>query len=416
MGFNPAFIGGKMKTTACSKILLGSLFFILAGSSAFAGAFRIYAQSASAGSEAESMAAHYEDASSMFYNAANLTKAPNGQAQASYMRVSAGTDYENGAVGDSSETLTFHIPNFHFAFKLSDKLSLGLSTLSPFGLGVRYDDDWAGRYYATETFIETQAINPNIAYKLTPSLAVGVGFSYMKSDFMYKRQIDVSPFPSDAGAEIKSDGHGWGFNLGTLWDVGDRIHLGAAYRSAIKVEYDGDVEFNIPTGFPAPQMFMDQDIETEIEFPAVAAFGLAYDVSDDFVVELGADWTQWSSYGEVKIKFEDGSEEIAKKDYRNSWVFRLGGSYAFSGDFLARLGYFYDMSPVPEESLDPMVPSSNMHGLAAGIRYSFGRTAINLGYQGNFYKTRSTNNSRYGLDGDYDAAVNILAGSVEVDF
>ena len=41
-----------------------------------------------------------------------------------------------------------------------------------FGLGVDYDDDWAGRYYTTETELLTFGINPSMAYRINDLLSV----------------------------------------------------------------------------------------------------------------------------------------------------------------------------------------------------------------------------------------------------
>ena len=45
----------------------------------------------------------------------------------------------------------------YFVFDTSEKCKVGLSLNSFAGLGLDYDDDWAGRYYVQDTVLTTFA-------------------------------------------------------------------------------------------------------------------------------------------------------------------------------------------------------------------------------------------------------------------
>jgi len=52
-------------------------------------------------------------------------------------------------------------------------------------------------------------------------------------------------------AKVEGTDNAWGWNVGVLWQATPQTRVGAAYRSSIKYDVDGTVNFNNPTAVGA---------------------------------------------------------------------------------------------------------------------------------------------------------------------
>jgi len=388
---------------------------------ALAGGFRIYSQSTSSLSQGDAMVAHYEDASSMFYNPATITKAKKSQIMYDHLVFNSSVKFRNDDTSTRGKSETYHIPHVHFLHKFNDKVAAGLVTIFPYGLSREWAEDWRGRYTANKGSIETYTVNPNIAIKLLPNLSLGGGFSYMQSNVELRQRVNSSALlggpADDIDVKLDGNGDGWGYNLGVLLDITDKIHLGVSYRSQINVNYTGRTKFNIPSNaspLSVSPFFTDQDARTDINFPAVMVFGVSTTLFDKLDLEVNADWTGWSSYDNLIVQNELVPKTVYRKKYKNVWTLHFGGRYRTTENILLRFGYYYDVTPVPSEYMGPMVPGTNKHGISFGGRYSFSNTAINLGYQAILYKDRYASNVE--LEGTYSPIVHLFGASFEYNF
>jgi long-chain fatty acid transport protein len=64
----------------------------------------------------------------------------------------------------------------------NNRLFFGLGLTAPFGLGGEFDDDWFGRYDATEVKLLTVNFSPVIAYKLSERISIGAGVDLQYAD------------------------------------------------------------------------------------------------------------------------------------------------------------------------------------------------------------------------------------------
>jgi len=109
---------------------------------------------------------------------------------------------------------------------------------SYFGLGLDYDDDWAGRYYFTEGEFLTFAVNPVAAYQINKYLSVGGGFSMVVSEYEAKAAIrNLEPGSGDGRLKFDDYDVGYGGNAGILITPKEGTRFGITYRSKIDLEY-----------------------------------------------------------------------------------------------------------------------------------------------------------------------------------
>lgn len=287
---------------------LFSLILLLAvNSTSYASGFALIEQSVSGlGNAFAGGAASAEDATTVFFNPAGMTRladqqtsmglhviAPSTKFTAAFAPTNAlGTPIRNTsgaalATGPSGGEggVTGIAPNLYYVNKINDKLAIGLGINAPFGLSTEYDKTWAGRYHAIESDVKTININPSVAYKVTDQLSIGAGFNAQYIDATLSSMADfglqataglysaaqaaaaggdlataatlqaqadalvAAGAPSNPNAdvfsEISADDWSYGFNLGLLFEFTPESRAGLAYRSKVKHKLTGDADFTI---------------------------------------------------------------------------------------------------------------------------------------------------------------------------
>jgi long-chain fatty acid transport protein len=191
----------------------------------------------------------------------------------------------------------------------------------------------------------------------------------------------INPFtqaPFDAAAvRLESDtATGVGFNAGLLAKLTDSLSFGASYRHKVAVDFEGDAVFTLmSSGNPVLDQRVaalipqgGQAVTTRIEFPAIASVGLAQRW-DRWTAEVDVNWYGWSSFDRLPLTFVDRpqlSEEFIE-DYEDTFQFRFGLERLLGEHWAARAGYFYDQTPSPAESVSPLLPDADRHGIALGL-------------------------------------------------
>ena len=83
------------------------------------------------------------------------------------------------------------IPHGYIVHQINDKVWFGLGMTVPFGMGTEYDDDWAGNKHGISATILTFDLNPNFAFKLSDKFSVGFGASvqYAQADLKIRNSF-----------------------------------------------------------------------------------------------------------------------------------------------------------------------------------------------------------------------------------
>jgi long-chain fatty acid transport protein len=342
------------------------------------------------------------------------------------------------------------VPALYGMLSATPDLKVGLSITAPFGLLTDNPDGWIGRYHALKSELTTIDINPAVAYRVMPGLSVGAGFRAVYADAELSNAVDAgtacalvpacagaaSPTPTqdDVRANLQGDDWGFGFNLGVMYEPIERLRLGAAYRSFVKLDVEGETTFNHSqsglTGIvlQASGLLIDTDANAAVELPDSVAFGANYDLTDELSVMAQAEWWNWSRFDELKVEFENPlqADNITIEDWEDSWFFAVGTTYrpkAVEG-LAVRLGVAFDESPIPDETRTPRIPGEDRTWIAAGVSYTpVPWLTLDLGYthiflpdpELNLTVAGDPNNTLRGnLSGKYDSKIDIIAlqGSV----
>jgi long-chain fatty acid transport protein len=417
----------------------------LAAAPAYPAGFSIFAQGAKASGMGLAFTAVADDPSAVFYNPAGLGWQKHFSAQVGGSLLTKVEGEFEGAnpfpgtsfgIEDQHKT-SFLLPTFYAVLPLTPNVNFGLGVFAPYGLGFRWDDaeQFSGRFIAQNAVIQSSDVNPVISVQVAPTLSIAAGADYRLSKVTLERnRAAINPFTNSAVdvAHIKLnsdliDNHGWGWNAGLLWKPVPLLSLGASYRSSIDVDYEGEGKFTQRlTGNPAfdaavaaglPQG--NQNVNVTIEFPASANLGLALNLPGDFRVSLDADWTEWSSFDELFIDFENAAVPDLDRltRWEDSWAYRAGLEKKF-GAFAVRAGYYFDESPQPLADVGPILADADRNAYTLGIGYDTERWGVDISDIYIDFDHRDTrgepNNDQF--FGVYSEAANLIALTFRLSF
>jgi len=405
-------------------------------STAYAGGFSIYEQGARAMGRASAFAASPDDPSAMFYNPAGLALLEGTQIYVGATVIIPSGDFTGSgpvpAAGVTEEQVaqTFLPPNIYISHRLNEKIVLGLGISTPFGLGTKWEGSdgtiaaFSGRYLAHETAIEGVGISPTVAFSVNEKLSLGVGVELRLSHLQLKRYsgVDVGGgnFLDVTKAEIETDmANAMGFNFGALFQATDQISIGVAYRSAVTVDYDGEMKLtqiitNIPIidgGVALTVGDGTHDVSTSIDYPSVATVGVAYKLTDQLLVEANVRMWGWSVFKELSISglpvVDPATGQVSTytetidEDYEDSLSFVIGCEYWKSEDLALRAGFIYDQAPVPAKSISPLLPDADRTGFTFGVGKRFGSMTIDAAFMYLMFADADTDGKHSAYNGVY---------------
>ncbi|MBI5100799.1 MAG: outer membrane protein transport protein [Nitrospirae bacterium] len=435
----------------------------MAAGSSFAAGFALIEQGVSGlGNAYAGGAALAEDASTVFFNPAGMTRLSGGQFLTGGHIIAPSAKFSNegsthalqpvtkaplagGNGGDGG--VTGFAPNLYATKRLNDRFTVGIGVNAPFGLATEYDNTWVGRYHAIKSEMMTININPSVAYKANEKLSLGAGISaqYIKAtlsnaiDFglldaagmlpgVPKGALHLVPQMADGIATMEGDSWGIGFNLGLLYEMDPNTRMGVAYRSRIKQSLSGTVDF---TGAPAPLagVFGHDTITADITLPDTLSASIARQVSPEWTVMGDVTWTNWSLFEELRVNFDSPAlkprPSVTTTDWKDNFRYSLGLTYAPKNSWTYRLGLAYDRTPIKNAQLrTPRIPDGSRTWVALGVgRKISDSMSFDVGYAHLFVsdpviaKTPTGEDaSRGGLTGTYSAHVDIISAQLTIRF
>lgn len=363
-----------------------------------------------------------DDPAALSSNPAGITQLEGVQVTGGVLGIHPVLDVEaNGESETSDEDALYLPPHFYATWKVNDHYSLGVATFSRFGLGTVFDDDWEGRYNSYEGTMETVSVNPNMALKFTDSFSAAFGVEAMYMDFNLKKKINFGAFAQpDGDTDLQADGFGYGFNMAMHYQPCEYAKLGLSYRSPITMKVTGDADFSAIPGFldPTP-LFKDTSVSGTVTLPDSFAMGVAMYPMDKLSVEVGAIYTLWSKYDELQINFGDNvlpsatpDQSTSPKNWNDVWRFNVGVEYAALDWLDLRLGYVYDNTPVPDDTIDYLLPDSDRQIFSTGLGFHKDNWAVDVNYSYLLFEDRDIDGRAedYVYDGEINNADCHIAG------
>jgi len=412
-----------------------------------------------------------EDASTVWFNPAGMTRLSGSQIIVAGHFVSPSADYtdtgstKNALLGGGALTGTNDdggeggfIPNFYYVTELGNDSYFGVGISVPFGLSTDYDPNWIGRYTATKSEVHAININPSFASKATDKLSVGFGLSVQFIEATLANQLDsaaiclgklvpaglpaatcvgagldaanVGNVALDSSQSLTADDVSIGWNFGLLYELDTDSRLGLAYRSSIKHEVEGDVDFEMNGALSAilsgigSTLFSDTGITAGLELPESLSVSYFRDVDSKLSVMADITWTKWRNFEEIIIVFDNVAQpaSIIPEDWQNNYRYSLGASYKADDKLTYRAGIALDQTPIksPTERT-PRIPGNDRIWLSFGIGYNLSSDmSIDVGYSHLFVDDTKVNNTDasfgHTVTGTYEADIDIISAQASFKF
>lgn len=421
-------------TLACS---VAAALVTISGTAAASG-FALIEQSASGlGNAYAGGAASAEDASTIFFNPAGMSRLQGKQIAVAIHAIQPSAKFSGtatglaplqtagtGTGGDAGDLAL--VPNGYFAMEINPQMRFGLGINVPFGLQTEYDANWMGRFQAIKSKIETVNLNPSISYRVNDTVNLGVGLNYQH----IKGELSgITNYSALAGGALGADLAGmstltgndnaWGYNFGAMFNLSPQTRVGLAYRSRIKYNLNGTVSFaNRPAALAAA--LPDQAVTLAITMPDSFSASAFHQLNDKWDVMADASWTGWSAFQQLDVLKTNGNSlsTPTPENWKDTWRVSAGANYHYNNQWMARVGVAYDQSPVPDAFRTVRIPDADRTWLSLGGQYKPSKeSALDFGYAHLFVNNASLNQSAAAADlagkgyltGNFNNSVDILS-------
>ncbi|MBI5187353.1 MAG: outer membrane protein transport protein [Nitrospinae bacterium] len=246
------------------------------------------------------------------------------------------------------------------------------------------------------------SLSPAFCLQLAPEISLGFTLN------LYPRQAGVNrgwenryestgtgslagdPFSSRAA--IKNRYHDlWGQNLnaGFLWNITDRITIGAVYKTAFKLKGRHDFFYESRVEYPDSPWLDTQgqasfDESFSLRFPDSYGLGAACRFSDELTVSFDAYRTEWKKFamrdGQGNVTSPVNGGELGGSGISATNQFRFGAEYLwikYRTIIPFRGGFFIDPEPATNSN-------EAFYGVGLGTGWMFGNVVVDAAWQFRF--------------------------------
>ena len=382
-----------------------------------------------------------DDPSASYFNPAGLAFLDGTQSMAGFFLITESSTftgdnpYPGAGYTVDMEKQIFYPLHAHLTGHFNDTFAWGVSLTTPFGLGTWWPDDYAGKYITKRVDLRLFNVNPNLAIKLSDRVALAVGFDAYFSSVDLTRSISsqaVNPYTQQVDeigqVHLYTDYEsGFGYNAALLAKLGGGFSLGATYRSRVKIEYGGNASFvQFETGYPDFDAIVSGSLpfdsnpagNTEVTFPADIRIALAWQ-GENWTFAADAVRVGWDSFDELPITLPDYPElsSVRPENYEDVTTYRFGIEHRWE-KVAVQVGYLIDPTPVPTESVSPLLPDAERVGYSVGLSYNFSpRVRVDAAYLYLPFDERSTEGlDPEGFNGTYDTKAHLFGMSLVFRF
>lgn len=352
------------------------------------------------------------DASIVAANPAGMSKLERREVSGGLAFIHAETDIDAtfkplGGSTDGDMVPFSTVPFAYYVTPINDKLHFGLGLYVPFAVASDYESKHAGRAHGVTSEVEVVNLQPTISYKINDQVSVGAGLVISRIYGKLTSAIPMATFndalagQSDGKADIEGDDIAYGFNVGILVDVTERLTWGLNYKSQIKYSLEGDTKISgifplapAPAPFDALGLTLNDlnatyDASVDITMPEIIDTSVTYRLDDQWTLHGGATWTRWSRLDKLVVEnktsnpFQDyvfGSIDEPLK-WKDTWAFAVGASYQLNPQWVLRAGLALDESPTNDQHRTTRIPVSDRTILSFGAGWNINQDiTLDLAY------------------------------------
>lgn len=246
----------------------------------------------------------------------------------------------------------------YYSYRLSEKLTLGMSMNSGFGLVTKPRDlDYAGSELGRTTKLFTINAAPTLAYQIAPGITVGAGLQvqYAKAKLAFGAPGGPSAIYQDA------DDVAFGATAGILIQPSAGTSIGLGWRSQMTHDLEGD--FSLPV--PNVGIVRFNNATADLNLPDIVTLSLRHEIAPNMRLLGTVEWTNWSRFSQLVL--QPVPIPPLPANWSDGWFFSVGGEYDLNPGMTLRAGIGYEISPVDDPTKRfTTIPDNDRVWLSAG--------------------------------------------------
>ncbi len=247
------------------------------------------------------------------------------------------------------------------------------------------------------------SFSPSFAFRMNEQISIGaaVNINYGMFDVATHAgtaEVPITPTQSitvDLGQYDESmSGWGYGATIGLLFKPSEKISLGATFKTASTVSFEGEAEIS---GFTLLGLPSTSDLEREVTWPMWLAGGIAFKPIEGLTLTADLQYTNWSILEKLETDYKDTywqlimgqkGEDERPFFWENATQIRFGAEYWISSALAFRGGFYIDPAPVPDRTMNVLIPSYDFNVVTFGLGYSLNGLQLDFGMEMLFGKDR----------------------------
>jgi len=387
----------KRRTRKQSVLGLAALALTVCVPTAFGAGLWLYEMGTpDVGTASAGMASRASDAATAFANPAGMTRLKESQLMVGVQPLYADIKFDTqsstfgGGNGGNAGGL---VPtgSLSYVHDVSDDLKLGLTAGSYLGLGIKFDDTWAGRYYVQQEDFTTGFLNGSLGYKVNDWLSVGGGLSLVYGQLGVQTNINnLLDGGGDGRLKYKDTDTAPGWNAGLLIEPRPGTRVGLTYTSKVDLKYKDHASINGAGPFVSDLLqkaaFQNASSTFDFTLPNQVMLSAYHELTPDLAIMADLGWQNWSQFGQIGLSIDTSDAtgtSLSKStsvdaNFQDTWHTALGARYRLNPLWSVSTGFAYDSSPVTNSDRSIVLPLDRQYRYALGVQYDW-RKNITLG-------------------------------------
>jgi long-subunit fatty acid transport protein len=292
------------------------------------------------------------------------------------------------------------------AYRLSDRVLLGLAAYAVGGFGAEYSTVAGPPGTPRGLSVGSFEVSPAVTFEASKQFSIGLG--YRASYVMETLKLSLPTPPMGAlvdGKASLSGGSFLGAHVGLYYRPLSTLRLGLSYRSKTTTKVDGKLTVGPIT----------DDWSSEFSFPHSFRLGGAYDIiPEKLTLAWDFRYLLYSESNKELVIHSSQGDQVQSLNWINTIALGAGVEYFASPMIPVRVGYVLTQSATPKDHAGLFfVPPGLIHSLHAGFGVKLPNLDLDLGGYYAFGDSDVTNSSN-GPPGNY--GMKTYVGSLSANY
>jgi len=362
-------------------------------------------------------AARAQDASTLFKNPAGMSRLEGNQfqggLQALYFQSGgfSGTNTPFGGNGGGNPVGVSPAASGFYVHSLGKDFKVGLGMLGNFGLALKNDQDFLGRYYVKQATLVGITFAPVASYQVNEYISIGGGPNIMLAYLKYTSNVNTLG-PGDGQIYASDTTAGVGGQFGVLVEPKKGTRVGVTYYSPIKLNFSTTPTFSNlgPIGNVLQNNgLLNANLDLGMTVPQRVILSGYHELSNAWAVMGNFGWDNWSQFGKVDVDVAGtlASPSLTTNvDYNDTYHVAVGTQYRLNPEWLINSGLAYDSSMVSAANRSIALPVAATYKWGLGANWlKSPNVKLGFSYEVSYMGDMSINQNRgIGLAGQVTGA------------